>query len=400
MRTIPSELVDEIIDRLASALLAGYPPAPWGLPHTDWIHTMGTLGFVCSEWYPRSRHHLFTAVQLRPGNIRSLFAIADRSNCDLLSFIQTLHLRFSTGASPPLLEESQLRRLGRSCRTLDAVWMWVGYSGTAWREIFRPYSFLESHAAILGSTAPLLSCLTVTFYDLPLPLSVVLKVASSLPALETLRLFGEELGLGDNPAISSFPRIRTFRSTILRSSLEGFFGALITLPRSPLLETISLEYMDGDLDSSIAKYFRRYGDAVQHLEVNDMSRLPSSGHGSSVTKLALQQTPNLLTLALKGDVTPLLDIMSAIASNKLTSIRVESTIYWSNQPPIPWSSIDALLSRERFTALRVFQVTALDNFEMSDLSTMDAAVDFTRLWEVRQAMPLAVARGILPAVEE
>ncbi|KAJ7622528.1 hypothetical protein FB45DRAFT_1091503 [Roridomyces roridus] len=376
MRTIPSELVDEIIDRLASVLLAGYPPVPWGLPHTDWLHTIGTLGL------------------LRPGNVRTLFDLTDKSTSDLLSLVHTLHLPFST-LGPPLLEESQLRRLGRSCSRLDAVWIWIGDSGASWEETLKFYSSLESQTAILGSTAPLLSCLTMSFYDLPL--RVVLKLVSSLPALETLRLFGNDIELGDIPAISSLPCIRTFQSTVSRTSLDGFFDVLISFPTPPLFETISVEFIDGELDSGTAKYFDRYGSAVQHLEVNHMSRLPylayepMSSSINSVTKLALQQTPNLVTLVLKGQVTPLPTVLSAIASDKVTSVRVESAGKWGDDPPALWSQIDALLSEERFRALRVFRVAF---FGMSD--NVDP-IEWTGLEEVRAEMPLAVARGILPA---
>ncbi|KAJ3528645.1 hypothetical protein NMY22_g9324 [Coprinellus aureogranulatus] len=72
---LPWELTDAIIDHLQSDLSA-----------------LGVCGMVSSEWLRRSRHHIFTTVQLWPWRIRRFAKLAGSKQCTFSEHIQRIEL--------------------------------------------------------------------------------------------------------------------------------------------------------------------------------------------------------------------------------------------------------------------------------------------------------------------
>ena len=72
---LPWELTDAIIDHL----------------HSD-LKTLGACGMVSSEWLKRSRHHIFTTVQLWPWRIRRFIKLTASKKCTFSEHIQRIEL--------------------------------------------------------------------------------------------------------------------------------------------------------------------------------------------------------------------------------------------------------------------------------------------------------------------
>jgi hypothetical protein len=117
----------------------------------------------------------------------------------------------------------------------------------------------------------------------------------------------------------------------------------------------------------------------------------------SCAQAIIQHTPNLQRLYLAGQVVPILDFMAAISSHKLNVLRIYQLILedLDDMAENPWRDIDALLASERFLALRLFHAHATHIKLAGDLDPQQYHFDFTASSEVRDAMPLSTARGIL-----
>jgi hypothetical protein len=89
--------------------------------------------------------------------------------------------------------------------------------------------------------------------------------------------------------------------------------------------------------------------------------------------------------------------MAAISSHKLNVLRIYQLILedLDDMAENPWRDIDALLASERFLALRLFHAHATHIKLAGDLDPQQYHFDFTASSEVRDAMPLSTARGIL-----
>ncbi|KAJ7474042.1 hypothetical protein FB451DRAFT_1398046 [Mycena latifolia] len=345
MRDLAQELVEEILDYVAEDCDSVFK---------------GTFALVCKQWLPRSRLHLFSR-------------LVDTSSSAILSMVQILELVF---AGPELLTKAQMHhfRLSPKLTVLrievqdetDALWV-----------------SLHWHTSILGATVPSLSTLRVEFEDVGLPIDVIAGIVSALPSLQILQLQGYEISVEASPVSSSLSlaHLHTLDLAISREGADRFFGFLQSLAVLPVLKTFNLSIFYTQLDGAIELYLRNQGGDIQRLKI--LAIYNSFGpRKTAVVLSALQHTPNLQDLQIVGD----------------TPIQRPSLIF-SRRSPIenPWSHIDAALANSRFRALRAFEVY----FDTMHIMTAEGweyrGINLTHMPEVRAAMPLASARGILGA---
>ena len=79
---LPWEITDAIIDHL----------------HSD-IRALGVCSSICSEWLIRSRHHIFSTVQLWPWRVRRFFDLASQQNCTFTSHVSRIEVDDSRARS-------------------------------------------------------------------------------------------------------------------------------------------------------------------------------------------------------------------------------------------------------------------------------------------------------------
>lgn len=72
---LPLEITDAVIDHL----------------HSD-IQALGVCSTVCSEWLIRSRHHIFSTVQLWPWRVRRFFELASSDTCTFKNHVRHIEL--------------------------------------------------------------------------------------------------------------------------------------------------------------------------------------------------------------------------------------------------------------------------------------------------------------------
>ncbi|KAJ7932291.1 hypothetical protein B0H13DRAFT_1956393 [Mycena leptocephala] len=388
MRNFAQELIDEIIDHTANMRMG----AAAGLCESLSAQTLakvGALGLVCKQWWPRSRFHLFSYLILNPRTIQSFFDLVDNSPCPILTFIETLDLHFDH--NPALLDEGQLRRFGQSCGLKT---LWIQVPRLEEPNTIQFLSSLQFHAAVLGSSVPSISAFAMIFDKISL--GITISVVSSFPSLKTLWLSGAEMDVtGGLPKLQPPPlSIHTLKFHVAGRGADGFFKYLLSLPRPLHLLKLEFDAHHTDPDGAVASYFRLAGGTIQHMQLE----VPRLQQGSvSCAQVIIQHTPNLQRLYLAGQVVPILDFMAAISSHKLNVLRIYQLIPedWDDMVENPWRDIDALLASERFLALRLFHAHATHIKLAGDLDPQQHHFDFTASSEVRDAMPLSTARGIL-----
>ncbi|KAJ7842479.1 hypothetical protein B0H14DRAFT_2780746, partial [Mycena olivaceomarginata] len=193
--------------------------------------------------------------------------------------------------------------------------------------------------------------------------------------LGQLRRFGESCGL--KTLWIQVPRLEESNIIQFLSSLQfhaARFGGPPVVSSFPSLEILWLSGAEIDVTGTI-----------QHMQL-DVPRL-QQGH-----------TPPTYNVFIWQDkVVPILDFMAAISSHKLNVLRIYQLILedWTTMAENPWRDIDALLASERFLALRLFHAHATHIKLAGDLDPQQYHFDFTASSEVRDAMPLSTARGIL-----
>ncbi|PPQ64203.1 hypothetical protein CVT24_008621 [Panaeolus cyanescens] len=85
---LPLEITDAVIDHL----------------HSD-ISALGACSVVCSDWLVRSRHHIFSTVQLWPWRVRRFFELASSAGCTFKNHVHHIELddaKSKNGRSQPL----------------------------------------------------------------------------------------------------------------------------------------------------------------------------------------------------------------------------------------------------------------------------------------------------------
>ncbi|KAJ7892127.1 hypothetical protein B0H14DRAFT_2687362, partial [Mycena olivaceomarginata] len=388
MRNFAQELIDEIIDHTANMRMG----AAAGLcesPSAQTVAKVGALGLVCKQWWPRSRFHLFSHLILNPRTIQSFFDLVDNSPSPILTFIETLDLQFDH--NPALLDEGQLRRFGESCG-LKTLWIQVPRLEES--NIIQFLSSLQFHAAVLGASVPSISAFAMIFDKF----HSVSQLAWSHPSLPSkfCGFSGAEIDVtGGLPKLSPLPlSIHTLKFHVAGPGADGFFKYLLSLPCPLHLLKLEFDAHHTDPDGAVASYFRLAGGTIQHMQL-DVPRLQQGI--VSCAQAIIQHTPNLQRLYLAGQVVPILDFMVAISSHKLNVLRIYQLILedLDGMAENPWRDIDALLASERFLALRLFHAHATHIKLAGDLNPQQYHFDFTASSEVRDAMPLSTARGIL-----
>ncbi|KAJ7926515.1 hypothetical protein B0H13DRAFT_2653820 [Mycena leptocephala] len=388
MQNFAQELIDEIIDHTANMTLgatAGLCESPSG----QTLAKVGALGLVCKQWWPRSRFHLFSYLTLNPKTIQSFFDLVDNSPCPILTFIETLDLQFDHNLAR--LDEGQLRRFGQSCG-LKTLWIQVPRLEES--DTIQFFSSLQFHAAVLGSAVPSISSFAMIFDKISL--GIAISVISSFPSLEVLWLSGAEIDVtGGFPKLPPPPlSIHTLKFHVAGPGADGFFNYLVSLPSPPHLLKLEFDAHHADPDGAVASYFRFAGGTIQHMQL-DVPRLQQGT--VSCAQVIIQHTPNLQRLYLAGQVAPILDFMAAISSHKLNVLRIYQIMLedLDNIVENPWRDIDALLATVRFRTLRLFHAHATHIKLVRGLDPQQYHFDFTASSEVRDAMPLSTARGIL-----
>jgi hypothetical protein len=254
MLHFPPELTDRIIDQL-----------------DDDKPALKICGLVCSQWYPRSRVHVFSQVYLRvghephyePDNVEAFFDLVDTSSFDILASIRYLLLRYQTKDA---LAKAHLLRFA-PCSQLIDLGILVPYHEA---DILAP---LYSQLIIVG---PKLSSLShYSFLCGSSALHELLGILACLPAVETLSLNCLEIYItGSSTPVPPFPpRLRCLAVNV-RTGTSLFFKHLISLPFIPQLRSLHFHVrMDPEDCAAIARYLQHAGTALQSLEIT----LPCTG---------------------------------------------------------------------------------------------------------------------------
>ncbi|KAJ7835804.1 hypothetical protein B0H14DRAFT_3706232 [Mycena olivaceomarginata] len=371
MRNFTQELIDEILDHVADKILRRTGPGHRGFPPNEWLGQMGALGLVCKQWWPRTRLHLFSYLTLRPATIQAFFGLVDASRLPILTFVETLDLRFDQG--PRLLDDAQLIRFRQSYKLTD-LWIRLPRMEHSDTDIQEFCSSLQSHASILGD---------------------YLSVVSAFPALQALDLSGLEIiATGTVPTPRPLPpNLRTLRFQVQGEGADAFFGYLLSLQSSPALETMELDARHTEPNGAVALYFRNSGGTIQHLVLDGVRQLQPGV--ASCAQLAIRYSPNLRSLYIIGEVTPMLGFISEVSSGILGNLRIYQVMLADEVVSNPWGDVDLVLAESRFSALTYFKVYATHIEILEELSPAHHQLDFTSSPEVRAAMPLATSRGIM-----
>ncbi|KAJ7927422.1 hypothetical protein B0H13DRAFT_1861417 [Mycena leptocephala] len=329
MQDFPQELIDQVLDDAVTPDLVHSPVIPGP-------RDIGNLGLVCQKGLPRSRFHLFSQVTLREATVEPFFDLVRNSKFSLLSAIRTLELHFCQ--QRPLLDEDQMDLLRQS---FNLVCLHICIP-----ELVEDMQFggLQSQASILGNTIPTVPWLILGFRTLPN--SVIVSVITCFPALQKLALTGDKIsaeGISDAAIPALPPRIDTLKFHVPEmEAADHFFGYLLPLPVRPILRNIKFNADPLRRGGTLEEYFKRAGHEIIFLELEGAWRW---GEGSGwyriykeqpdvpcaeIVRSALEHTPNLQNLSIVGEL-PLLDILSAVSSSILISIRIYYYIVQGNE---------------------------------------------------------------------
>jgi hypothetical protein len=297
MPNLPQELVDRIIDQVASEIVEKYREELY----SDWkeyeegegreVVSVARCGLVCRTWLPRSRTHLFSTTRLSndyesgADNINAFLRLLVRSGpISPLSFVQSLDLDLLGGPlngedtgkvlNLPMLTSLRIRTPDDKAPSIDEF-----------------FSGLIPHIRLLATNSPRLSCFHLDLNtDLPLPF--LIHLLFNLPSLQSLTIGkppGENYDIV-NPD-STVPQHGTFPKRLLTLELHLscgaglFFAWLLTFAELPILRSLvlSLHLKDRDfpLEASllpIDEYFRRAGSQLDSLSLalsrNYLGRCP------------------------------------------------------------------------------------------------------------------------------
>ncbi|KAJ7883199.1 hypothetical protein B0H14DRAFT_3750179 [Mycena olivaceomarginata] len=199
----------------------------------------------------------------------------------------------------------------------------------------------QSLVSILGTTIPTISWLILSFRTLSS--SGIVEVMTCFPGLK-------ELGLGPTFRPQMMPYLHAdypHASTSSGSAFRRWFP--------PILRNIKLGVDSMRTGGGIEAYFRRHGHEIHVMGLEGASRWGLPVH------CALKHTPNLQKLSIVGEL-PLLDVLSAVSSQQLKSIRIYYTMMWAGdelQVGSSWADVDTALAASKFLRLKSFLVHGL-----------------------------------------
>ncbi|KAJ7474043.1 hypothetical protein FB451DRAFT_283862 [Mycena latifolia] len=360
MRVLFPELVDLMIDHLSSDKAA-----------------LKACGLVCKQWFPRTRLHLFSEVQLQVGDgwvanefmvdtVQTFFQLVDTSSFEILPHLRRLSVCYG---DPQSLAKADLLRIVQCIRLTHL-------------RIDRPFESEDVDDSLntqLELLSPSLSSLTeFTFTCFYSSLSETLTLIACLPTVETLCLYVDDLESGfqgSDPLGGLPPHLHTLEMGVLRG-VELFFTHVLSLPVLPVLRSLRLDNdtMELHVGTSIATYLERAGPAIQSLTLATWS------DAAPFQELAIRCCTDLQHLCISSyhrghPSTFIADLVSAVSSSELQTVVVKLD---ELNPQFAWAPVDRVLADSRFRSLRSFSVLSLDR---SCITPAD--------------LPMASVRGIL-----
>ncbi|KAJ7268762.1 hypothetical protein B0H12DRAFT_66077 [Mycena haematopus] len=409
MENLPQELVDRIIDHVASNLVDEHSEA-YGELDSDWkdhygegddqeLSSVANCGLVCKTWVPRSRFYLFSKTRLSNDyesglwNINSFLHLVAGSSL-LLSFVQFLDLDLLGGSC----NDEDMRRLF-NLPMLTSLRLRTANDHYLFMEDF--YSDLTPHISFLATNSPLLSSFHLDL-NMDLPLPFLIHLVSNLPALEHLVIDGGNYDIVNPdsmtvPPPDSFPR--RLRTLNLRLSCGAglFFAWLLSLPALPIPRSLALSLRLSDRDfpieaslHPIEEYLRHAGRKLESFSLSlsrdliDESDYSSIEHSNLERRwLASANRLSTLVFAPSRGAFAVPEILSFLPSSRLSTL----TIVLEEDKNLPWGLMDQELSHAKFKTLQQFAVEDARARLKEEVSLLDE--------NARAAMPLASARGIL-----
>ncbi|KAJ7474135.1 hypothetical protein FB451DRAFT_1558359 [Mycena latifolia] len=341
------ELSPELTDRVIDAL-------------KDDKAALKTCGLVCTQWFPRSRFHLFSAVTLQvghgrfharsiPDNMETFLDLLSTASFDILAAIRVLKLSYRNGE---FLAKEHLLQFASCLQLTDLV---INLPSMYYEH---PYSLVPSLHAQLALVGPNFSSLST--FSLRFPVSSMcglLDVLGSMPTVENLWLGGNDIEALEAAVPGPFPafpeRLRCLEMHVLRGA-ELFFGHLLSLPALPLLQTITVDNDEMEMNATapIAVYLQRAGHALESLSLTIWIE------SGSFEELALQSCTNLrhfslMTFMSDQPSTYLFDLLSAVSSSELVTVKLEFAM---RELEFSAEALDQALAHRRFRNLRNFSL--------------------------------------------
>ncbi|KAJ7691300.1 hypothetical protein B0H17DRAFT_565256 [Mycena rosella] len=349
MRDFPPELTDGVIDCLCESSRHAMAPTPrWlapGLADKSWKDAMKTCGLVCKGWLRRSRFHLFSQLHLREYDLHSFVNVVDASSLPILDFIRHLTLNFDRS----MFDDALLTRIHR-CPNLTRVEAKL-YDGLRVTESAGHCLF--THLPLWASNAPSLSRLDLAFIGRDsIRTDVILDIASCIPSLEYLGIYGPSTKIEFDAASPSLPlpvALRTLDIS-LNSGIARLLSQLLARPRVPHLESLSVEERQratDDLHGALESYMHDAGDRLESLT------LPVHSPQRAELSRALLLVPKLrhLVLHIPNPSCASL-VLLAVPISALDTLSLCSRAgQWD---PLPWGALDQALAHPHFDALRRF----------------------------------------------
>ncbi|KAF8210532.1 hypothetical protein K438DRAFT_1959780 [Mycena galopus ATCC 62051] len=409
MQNLPQELVDRIVDHLASELVDEHSEeldSDWkehfGEGGSPELARIASCGLVSRAFLPRSRFHLFSSTRLSndydsgADNINSFLDIVAASPLPL-SLVQFLDLDLLGGSfnnnmrrlfNLPLLTSLRLR-------TADDHYPLDDF-----------YPCLTPHLPLLAINSPLLTSFHLDLNaDLPLPF--LIHLVSNLPSLEHLTI-GKARGDNYdiiNPDCETVPQPGPFPPRLLTLDLRLscgvglFFSWLLSLAALPVPRFLGLSLQLKDRDFPIEAslrpvedYLRRVGGRLESFSLSlsreflDESDYSSIEH-SNLERRWLNSASRLGTLTFapsQGASEALPEILGFLPSSRLSALTI---VALELEKFFPWGPMDQALSHPRFKTLQRFALEDAAAFLKEQVTLLDE--------DARAAMPLANARGIL-----
>ncbi|KAJ7139622.1 hypothetical protein C8R44DRAFT_939630 [Mycena epipterygia] len=374
MREFAQELVDLVIDQVAAAR-----------PNTKDI---GTCGFVCRRWLPRTRMHLFSRIRIRfsradPTTFQSFLDMVDASLVHTLSFVRSLDVQLVNGEIFPVQVE-RLRNYGRNETELRVP----SECAVLKEDRLRFQRLLHAHIQRFGASPSL------THFELVLPSDIELRVIadliSALPFLTHLKMCsgidGYTIMQSETvPPTDAFPpHLHTMDISLNGRGPGLFFEWLLSHSEPPIFTSLKFGgHARGESIAPVEAYLERHGPAIETLSLRyraDDFRGSFPTDTQTFEKRALTFTPRLVSLSLTSQDPATIPAILLLSSIHLVRLEV-SVLPQVETGPADWPRIDGILAARFGSLQRVSFTNAL-------LKTSLAP-------EIRALMPQASAREIL-----
>ncbi|KAJ7466773.1 hypothetical protein B0H11DRAFT_2197455 [Mycena galericulata] len=203
MQQLPSDLSDLVIDHLATETAA-----------------LKACGLVCKQWFPRSRFHLFSELNLQVGSalknkgfvdvdtMDEFMDVMDFSPSNILTTVRHLQLSYGDEKSIPKAHLLQFP----SCPQL--LYLSIGLPRNSSEDVIEA---IREQLAVVGGKFPSLSSLVFRFHHSSIRAAALFDVVACFPTLENLSLGGDDVVTDGTRSLGLFPaRLNTIDMHILR----------------------------------------------------------------------------------------------------------------------------------------------------------------------------------------